>query len=320
MDWLMFVIIFLCNVLTVVICRYAYQINNQYKKGMILGVHIPAWAVHREDVQALCTKSSRIWSRYHGWNLVLGTAVCLLAVVSTEIAVIVWMVWLTLYIVGCWLLLVRIYRKMYRLKTENNWYDEQTRRIRILDGANEKQEKMEFVDDDVYWLNGWYSNPNDKRTLVESKFCSINMEFNMAKPGVRVLVGALLAVTIGIIIWCIYVMVPLVHIEMSLEMNGEQIQIEGGGYEIKFDFDEVENVELLDSMPDESFRRRNGGNSAKYQVGHFTGTESEKTMLFIFPEYTPVLKIQLEEETVYINSKEENQTEEWYDVMKSCLE
>lgn len=131
MDWMMVVIIGGCNVITVLICRYAYQINDQYKNGMLLGVHIPAWAVHQEKVQKICAKSSRLWNRYHWGNLFLSIAVCLLSVLSTEIAVIMWLIWITGYIIGCWLLLVKIYRDMYRLKIENNWYDEQTRRIRI---------------------------------------------------------------------------------------------------------------------------------------------------------------------------------------------
>ena len=214
MDWLMFVIIGFCNILTVLICRYAYHINDEYKNGMLLGVHIPIWAVYRKDVQAVSIKSKRQWNQYHWWNLAISIAICLLGFVSTEISVIAWIVWMTLYIIGCWLLLVKIYRTMYRLKVENNWYDEQTRKIRIKTNVKSAeqtgQQETEIVDDDVYWLNGWYSNPNDKRTLVESKFCNANMEFNLGKPGVKVLVGALFAVTIAVIIWCICLLVPLI--------------------------------------------------------------------------------------------------------------
>lgn len=316
MDWMMVVIIGGCNVITVLICRYAYQINDQYKNGMLLGVHIPAWAVHQEKVQKICAKSSRLWNRYHWCNLFLSIAVCLLSVLSTEIAVIMWLIWITGYIIGCWLLLVKIYRDMYRLKIENNWYDEQTRRIRISKEKKTGQQVTETVDDDVYWLNGWYSNPRDKRTLVESKFCNVNMEFNMAKPGVKVLVSVLLAVTIGIIIWCISMMIPLIHMETDLQIKEDQIQVKGGGYDVEFAVEEIEKVELLSEFPNERFRRKNGGNTKEYLVGRFSDEDKRRVMLFLYKERTPVLKIELEDETIYLNSEDEEETVGWYEMVK----
>ena len=50
-------------------------------------------------------------------------------------------------------------------------------------------------------------------------------------------------------------------------------------------------------------------------IGHFKGSESGKTMLFLFNEYTPILKIELEDETVYLNSKEPGETEAWYEII-----
>lgn len=314
MDWLMFVIIVSCNLISVLICRYAYHIDNQYRNFMILGVHIPAWAVHREDVQAICAKSTKKWKWYHNTNLLLGILVCLLGFWSTECMMIVWIVWLTVYIVGCYVLLVSIYRKMYRLKIENGWYDERTKKLRIRTDKAGRQ-ITEYIDEDVYWLSGCYSNPNDKRMLVENKFCSSSMEFNMARPGAKAFVFGLLAITAGVIIWCIYLFIPLIHLNVSLERTGNQVRIEGGGYDVEFDLDEVEDAELLDAMPEEQFRRQNGGNSDQYRVGHFKGDESGKTMLFIFNDYTPVLKIELEDETVYLNSKEPGEVESWYEII-----
>lgn len=314
MDWLMFVIILYCNLFVVLICRYVYHIDNQYRKGMVLGVHIPAWAVHREDVQAVCARSMKKWKWYHNMNLMLSIAVCLPAFWSTEIMVIIWLVWLTVYIIGCYVLLVLIYREMYRLKTENGWYDERTKKLRVRTDKSGRQ-ITEYIDEDVYWLSGCYSNPNDRRMLVENKFCSANMEFNMARPGAKILVFGLLTVTALVIVWCIYLFIPLVHLDVSLERTGNQIQIEGGGYHVEFDITEIEHVELLDAMPKERFRRQNGGDSDKYRVGRFKGDESGRAMLFLLHGYTPVLKIELENETVYLNSKEPGEAETWYEIM-----
>lgn len=314
MDWLMFVIIVFCDLLTVLICRYAYHIDNQYRNGMILGVHIPAWAVCCEDVQTICAKSVKRWKWYHSVNLILGIGIGLPGFWSTEIMVIMWLVWLTIYIIGCYVLIVLIYREMYHLKTKNNWYDERTKKLRVRTDK-EGRKITEYIDEDVYWLSGCYSNPTDKRMLVENKFCNANMEFNMAKPAAKAIVFGLLSVTVIVIVWCIYLFIPLVHLDISLERTGEQIQIEGGGYDIEFDISEVEHVELLTSMPEERFSRKNGGSSNEYRIGHFKGSESGKTMLFLFNEYTPILKIELEDETVYLNSKEPGETEAWYEII-----
>lgn len=314
MDWLMFVIIVFCDLLTVLICRYAYHIDGQYRNGMILGVHIPAWAVCREDVQTICIKSVKRWKWYHRFHLILGIAVCLPGFWSTEITVIMWLVWLVIYIVGCYVLLVQIYREMYRLKIKNGWYDETTKKLRVRTDK-EGTQITEYIDEDVYWLSGCYSNPTDKRMLVENKFCSANMEFNMARPAAKAIVFGLLAVTMIVIVWCIYLFIPLVHLDISLERTGNQIQIEGGGYNIEFDMAEIKYAELLDAMPEERFRRQNGGSADQYRVGRFKGDESGRTMLFIFNEYTPILKISLEEETVYLNSKEPGETEVWYEII-----
>lgn len=222
MNWLMFVIIVFCDLLTVMICRYAYHIDDQYRNGMVLGVHIPAWAVCREDVQAICTKSAKRWRRYHSLNLILGIGVCLPGFWSTEIAVIMWIVWMLVYIIGSYALLVLIYREMYRLKIKNNWYDERTMKLRVWTDK-EGQQNTEYIDEDVYWLNGWYSNPADKRMLVENKFCSANMEFNMARPAAKVLVFGLLAVLAIVIVWCIYLLMLSLPVSLMMGTNAEKL-------------------------------------------------------------------------------------------------
>ena len=46
------------------------------------------------------------------------------------------------------------------------------------------EEPLSYVDDDIYWKNGWYNNPRDRRWVVPSRMCSSNYSFNMGKPGV----------------------------------------------------------------------------------------------------------------------------------------
>lgn len=318
MDWVMSLIILGCNMLTVLICRYAYPVRNEYKNGMILWVHVPAWAIQKKEVQHLAEQSQKQWKWYHRVGLFSGMGICLLGGISLELSIIVWLIWMMAYIVGCYILLVKIYRKMLHLKQENHWYDEKTMRIRLGKDSGEKTFVPVYVDDDEHWKNGWYSNPNDKRFLVNDKFCNSNMSFNMARPGARILVGSLLAVVLAVIVWCIYLFIPLVHIEFTLTKNGKDIRIEGGGYEAEFTTEEMKAVELLQEEVGESFNRKNGFSSDEYRIGYFKGSESGETMLFLHRGVMPVLKIELEDETIFLNSKEKAETESWYNECKAA--
>lgn len=313
MDWVMSLIIFGCNVLTVLICRYAYPIRNEYKDGMILWTHIPAYEAKNQEVQNLVLKSQSQWKRYHCIGFFSGVGISLLGAISLELSIVVWLFWMMAYLIGCYLLLVKIYRNMLRLKKANHWYDEKTARIRLSTDSDVKTSGPMYVDEDDYWKNGWYSNPNDKRFLVNDKFCNMNMSFNMARPGARILVGSLLAVVLGVIFWCIYLFIPLIHVEFTLTRTGDEIRIEGGGYETEFTTEEIKSVEILQKEIGESFHRKNGLSSDEYQIGHFKGSESGETMLFLCQEVMPILKIKLEDRTIFLNSREKKEIKIWYD-------
>ncbi len=313
MDLILSLTIFVCNMITVLICRYAYPVCKEYKNGMILWTHVPARAIQKKEVQDLVELSQKQWKWYHRIGLIFGLGICLLGAISLELSIVVWLLWVMIYIAGCYILLVKIYRKMLCLKQKNHWYDERTKKIRIEQDSGKETFVPTYVDDDIYWKNGWYSNPNDKRFLVNNKFCNANMSFNMARPGARILVGSLLIVVLAVIIWCIYLFIPLIHIEFSFTKNGEEIRIEGGGYEAEFTTEEIKSVELLQEEIGDSFKRKNGYSSDEYQIGYFKGAESGEAMLFLYRENMPVLKIELEDRSIFLNSKEKEETKNWYD-------
>lgn len=67
------------------------------------------------------------------------------------------------------------------------------------------EEPLSYVDDDIYWKNGWYNNPRDRRWVVPDRMCSSNYSFNMGKPGVRYLTGALGSVIVIGVLWLVVV-------------------------------------------------------------------------------------------------------------------
>ena len=50
----------------------------------------------------------------------------------------------------------------------------------------------------------------------------------------------------------------------------------------------------------------------KQMLGKFEGKEAGELRMYIFRDYSPILKIELPDYTVYINSQKEGEAEQWY--------
>ena len=313
MDWITTFIILGCNVLTVLICRYAYPVRNEYKDGMILWTHIPAWAVQRKEVQDHVEQSQKQWKWYHRVGFIFGVGICLLGAISLELSIIVWIVWITVYIAGCYILLVKIYRKMLRIKKENQWYDEKTMRIRLVQNPEENGFIPRYMDDDDYWKNGWYSNPNDKRLIVQDWACSFNYTTNMARPAGKISFAAGIVITIVCLLWVCVLMFRIDFTPIKVSVGSDKIEITSGYSDMEIDIDEVQSAELLPKLPNDEYKRVNGSDDGQKKIGKFRGKKTGKCRMYIYVECTPILQINTSDEIIFINSKEKGAAEKWYE-------
>lgn len=158
-----------------------------------------------------------------------------------------------------------------------------------------------YVDDDEYWKNGWYANPHDAHLMVEHRLQSGNYTFNMAHPAARWITAGLLVFVVGCLIWTAAVLLPFADVEVVFSQTGNQTTLSAASYEVSFTPDEIEKVELLDAMPAEGFVRTNGGSTEEYRVGSFQGSQSGRCKLFLDGDATPILKITLDDLTIYAN-------------------
>ena len=179
------------------------------------------------------------------------------------------------------------------------------------------EEPLSYVDDDIYWKNGWYNNPRDRRWVVPSRMCSSNYSFNMGKPGVRYLTGALGSVIVIGVLWLVVVFFGMDFVRPQLSIDGNQVTVRSAEYGISFDRKEIEDAELLENLPEEDFVRINGLSDSRQLLGKFKGEESGKAMFYIRRGETPVLKIKLPEYTVFVNSEESGKVQEWYEELSS---
>lgn len=179
-----------------------------------------------------------------------------------------------------------------------------------------------FTDDDEYWKNGWYNNPNDRHIFVQDRLNSMNYTFNFGRPGVKKAAGILYGLTIifvvAVVLWSIRIVTNLNRAEVTITQQKEIFLVEAAGYECEFAADEIQSVQLLDALPDDSFVRTNGGSTESVSIGYFRGNDTGKCMMFLYTDFTPVLEIQLTEGNVlFVNSREPEKTVQWYEMLEN---
>lgn len=172
------------------------------------------------------------------------------------------------------------------------------------------------ADDDEFWKKGWYSNPHDKRLFVQDRMNDLNYSMNMAHPASKVI----LTVTALLIASCVLVLLFVTAVfgtaEVEFHLDGENVRIEGAFYSCEFQRSDIESAELIDSLPQERFRRTNGGETEEYAIGHFRGEKTGRCMMFLYTDVSPILEISLKDQIVFVNSRQSAETERWYNELK----
>ncbi len=133
MGIFLFITFLACDLFTCLLCKHVYHQNFIYQNGMLLGVHIPREQVQHPQVEALCGRSKRHWKIYQNVHIVLGSLLSLIGFFSPEWLMLIWIVWFLLYLAGMQVLMVTPLRRMYRLKQEQGWIREKSRRTVYID-------------------------------------------------------------------------------------------------------------------------------------------------------------------------------------------
>ena len=95
-------------------------------------------------------------------------------------------------------------------------------------------------------------------------------------------------------------------------MTDTTVTVTSGYSNISFDRNEIEDVQLLDALPDDNFYKVNGSADSKQYLGKFKGKEIGKCLMYVMLDVTPILEIKMPEYKVFINSREDGVTEKWY--------
>lgn len=175
----------------------------------------------------------------------------------------------------------------------------------------EEDEKPLYIDDDVYWKNGWYNNPNDKRLIVQDWVCSWNYATNMARPAGKISLAAGIIIGVGCLIFAVVMTFKMEFTPIEMWIDPQKVEITSGYSDFSLAYDEITDVEIMEELPEDDYKRVNGGDDGRVLVGKFRGEETGKCWMYIYVDYKPILKISSEEGTVYINSKTDGEVERW---------
>ncbi|MEH7441182.1 DUF3784 domain-containing protein [Bacillus sp. JJ1122] len=118
--------------------------------------------------------------------------------------------------------------------------------------------------------------------------------------------SVLAIVTIGFLI----VISFLGYQNFEIKTNQDSFEITGM-YGDVWKYDEIQSVELLDEMPEVTWKQ-NGFGLATMSKGQFRVKNFGSSLLFIHKGSSPYLYIELEGKKVFINSKNPEQTKKWY--------
>lgn len=176
-----------------------------------------------------------------------------------------------------------------------------------------------ITDDDEYWKNGWYSNPNDRHLFVQSRMNSTSYSMNMARPAAKWWVAVTAVICVAAIGVCLFVAVllgELQHAVTKLNIEGETVTISCALYDCSFSADDIQDLQLLDKLPEDEYSRTNGADTDQLLLGYFKGEKSGRTRMFLFRTKDPLIYVKLPEETIFFNSNVDGMTEEWFEMLE----
>lgn len=307
-----FIIMLICSVSLFAPVAGVYMGKVKEKDGTVLSVHLPEEGMKAPETAEIA-ETYRKHMKNALWIMgIAGVIVTALAAtpIYTSIFIIVYILWCT--ILYSWIMkrYKKYHRKLYDLKVEKNWFTGK-RHVSADTGA--------ITDEDEYWKNGYYYNPQDSRWWVQDEGNGTNYVVNRAHPKAKkVTIFAEAALVLFLAGLCA-VFLWMDFAGYYMEISGTIVNVNAPVYHTSFELADVEEVTLLDAMPDVHYTRTNGVGTSQYLLGNFTLKDYGQCKLYVYRKYTPVLQIKLKDRYIFFNSKEEGRTEKLYGQLKTAV-
>ena len=174
-----------------------------------------------------------------------------------------------------------------------------------------------YMDDDYYWRNGWYDNPGDPRLFVQDRFNSMNYTTNFGKPAGRYMFGGICIVVVVLLFWMCIVFLRMDFTPIRLVADGAEVRITSGYTNTTMKINEIRSVKLLENgLPEDHYNRTNGSSDEKQLLGKFEGKKTGKCRMYVWLDQENVIEIKTTDYTVFINSKDADEMNAWYQALK----
>ena len=168
----------------------------------------------------------------------------------------------------------------------------------------------DYIDEDRHWLGGFlYYNPDDQKTIINSRI-GMNSTINLATPVGKIF--ALLSLVLLLSLPYIGFLLDRVNL-LPINMVDQEkvIEVSIGSKHLSIDKESIEEVTLLEKLPDQLVRRF-GTASDKFLEGSFSSKDYGALQVLLDPTAAPYILVKNKEGTWLINSREPDQTLSFY--------
>lgn len=169
-----------------------------------------------------------------------------------------------------------------------------------------------LAEEDEFWSRGCYCNPYDPRTMVEKRL-GIGWTINLGTVKGKILAWGTIGVVAVLLIGMFIMFVRMDVIPFTLSVSDDGVRISAAMYSTKFSPDEIEEISLIDSVPDG--RRTNGAATESYQLGHYYIPDTGDSLLYVYSDSSPCLMIKLPDRTIFFTARDPADTLAAYEAL-----
>lgn len=317
-------IITFCSLMMIVCCQASY--GGTAKKESFLYARLPSQADAHPDLIALKQLYQKR-RRFALWSsLFLHIPVFPLCFWYVSILLLYYIFW-CIWLIGWYSYAFHeSFRDLYRLKRAHGWFVGEN--LTLIDPSlkppkrffNRKQDAVLYdtespylADEDRFWLKGYYDNPDDPRLIGPSRPGSPSSSFNMGLRGVKIFCNLICLGVAALLIWLEVTLFLMDFTPFSMTIADDRVKLSASDYPYEFPLSEVENVQLLDTIPIESYSKNNGVDTNQYLLGKFRLKTIGQCRLYYYYGYAPILRVDLKDDTiVFFNSRIDGEVEALY--------
>ncbi len=189
---------------------------------------------------------------------------------------------------------------------------------RVEQEYRDKTDEELFTDDDKYWIGGIiYYNPNDKRSMVETRV-GTGTTTNMARPLGKVLDIIAFVTILFCVIMCAWVILEE-FTPISLEVQNVSICAEHLGLEYEIAVEDITEIACVTELPKMS--KTNGSAMDNLRKGKFyISEEKRKCIVFLNPQNDLFLRVGTEDMVYFIGGADDAETKVVYDAVVGLVE